>query len=270
MNNRSDYDIFADTSLTVVTPVNNEEVLKNNLMASPLLKESKVPLVIKRDYPTAAIAYNEGIEEAKSDIIIFVHQDVYLPCGWERKLFTAIQCLEFRKIKWGVLGVIGAASDGRCVGGAWSNGLQRKIVTEFVSTTPVRSFDEIVLVVRKSSGLRFDEGLPGFHLYGTDIAQLSLQAGLGAYVFDGPVIHNPVWRKTLGKSYIEGWRYLQRKWKSELPIYTLVLPITRTPWPLLRNWCREKKKWLLRQFRPMPPRIHHPNPAKKAQELGYE
>ena len=270
MNSERDRVEHQPTSLTVVTPVNNEEILAANLAVSPLFSDGQVPLVVKKEYPSASIAYNEGLDEAESDIVVCVHQDVYLPRDWEQKLFFTIRLLESRGQTWGALGVIGADKDGKCVGGAWSNGLQRKIVTKFASPAPVRSFDEIVLVLRKSSGVRFDEDLPGFHLYGTDIAQSAIRAGLGAYVFDGPVVHNPLWRKKLGKSYVEGWRYLRRKWWSELPIYTLVLPITRSSWPIARNWCREKKKWLVRQFKPMPPRVHHPDPALKARELGYE
>lgn len=256
--------------LAVATPVNDDQILAQNLAVSPLVCEAGVPLLVKRDYPSASIAYNEALDQADADLVICVHQDVYIPRGWEHKLLAAVHALESQGKAWGVLGVIGADKDGRCVGGAWSNGLQRKIVTEFTSPAPVRSFDEIVLVIRKASGLRFDEGLPGFHLYGTDIAQLAIRAGLGAYVFDGPVVHNPLWRKTLGPSYKEGWYYMQRKWSQELPIHTLVLPITRWPWPLARNWYREKKKWVKRQFKPMPPRVHHPDPAQKARELGYE
>ena len=258
------------TSLTVVAPVNNEAVLANNLAISPLFRSGDVPLIVKKNYPSASIAYNEGLDQTDADIVIFAHQDVYIPRDWEQKLLATIRLLESQNQTWGVLGVIGADKNGKCVGGAWSNGLQRKIESEFICPAPVRSFDEIVLVVRKNSQLRFDEDLPGFHLYGTDIAQSAIKAGFGAYVFDGPVVHNPVWRKKLGKSYIEGWRYLRRKWKAELPIYTLVLPITKSLWPLPRNYCRERKKWLVRQFKKMPPRIHHPDPAGKARELGYE
>ena len=257
-------------TLVVVAAVNDDECLAQNLAASPMLVEKKIPLIAKRGYISATLAYNDGFDSADANIVIFAHQDVYLPQGWEQKLLSAIQLLESCGKKWGVLGVIGADARGNLVGGAWSNGLQRKIESKFSSPAPVRSFDEIVLVLRKDGGIRFDDQLPGFHLYGTDIAQVAIKAGLGAYVFDGPVVHNPVWRKTLGKSYIQAWRYLRRKWKSELPIYTLVLPITRSSWPLVRNWLRERKKWLIRQFKAMPPRVHHPDPAAKARELGYE
>jgi len=257
-------------SLAVVTPVNDEECLAENLAASPMLQDGSIPLIIRRNYRSASKAYNEALDAANADIVIFAHQDVYFPRGWEKKLLLAIETLKKRGESWGVLGVIGSNNEAKLVGGAWSNGLQWKIQSQkFDSPALVRTFDEIVLILRKDSGLRFDDNLPGFHLYGTDIALTAIKARLGPYVFDAPVIHNSVWRKKLGLSYCAAYRYMQRKWWDELPVHTLVLPITKSGWPLLRNWCREKKKRLARQFKPMPPRIRYPDPAGKANECGY-
>lgn len=258
-------------SLAVVTPVNDEQCLNENLAASPMLQGDSISLIVQRNYKSASAAYNDGLDSSDADIVIFAHQDVYFPRGWDKKLRSAIQALELRGETLGVLGVIGANKNGNLVGGAWSNGLQWKIESEkFVSPAPVRTFDEIVLVLRKNGGLRFDDNLPGFHLYGTDIALSAIKAGLGAYVFDAPVIHNSIWRKKLGLSYVAAYRYMQRKWKDELPVHTLVLPITRSGWPLLKKWIKEKRKWVVRQWKPMPPRIRYPDPSRKARELGYE
>ncbi|MBN2137847.1 MAG: hypothetical protein JW720_08570 [Sedimentisphaerales bacterium] len=258
-------------SLAVVTPVNDEQCLAENLAASPMLQDGTIPLIVQRGYKSASEAYNDGLDAADADIVIFAHQDVYFPQGWEKKLLLAVETLRHRRVDWGVLGVIGSDKNRKLVGGAWSNGLQWKIESDkFESPAPVRTFDEIVLILRKGGGIRFDDNLPGFHLYGTDIALTAIQAGLGAYVFDAPVIHNSIWRKKLGLSYCSAYRYMQRKWWDELPVYTLILPLTRSVWPLLRNWCREKKKWLVRRFRPMPLRIRYPDPAGKAAEIGYD
>lgn len=274
LNNKNDGQkseaVDKNPSLAVVAAVNDDECLAQNLAASPMLSGNGIPLIVKRGCKSATLTYNAGFDSTDADIVIFTHQDVYFPRGWEKKLYLAIRTLEQRGISWGVLGVIGADKQGKTVGGAWSNGLQWKIESSFNNPASVRSFDEIVLILRKNGGLRFDNDLPGFHLYGTDIALSAIRAGLGAYVFDAPVIHNSVWRKKLGLSYCEAYRYMQRKWKEELPVYTLVLPIKPSVWPLIRNWCREKKKWLVRQFKPMPPRVRYPAPSSMAKQLGYE
>lgn len=259
-----------EPSFAVVAAVNDDECLANNLAASPILSEGSVPLIIKHRYKSATLAYNEGLDSANADIVIFAHQDIYLPQGWEKKLLSAIHSLELRGETWGVLGVIGADKAGNLVGGAWSNGLQLKIESKFTSPTPVRSLDEIVLILRKNSGLCFDGNLPGFHLFGTDIVLTAIKSGLGAYVFDGPVVHNSLRVKKLGLSYCAAYRYMQHKWIEELPVFTLILPITRSSWPLLRNWCKEREKWVLRQFKPMPHEVRHEAPSLLAKNLGYE
>jgi glycosyltransferase involved in cell wall biosynthesis len=257
-------------TFAIVAAVNDDDCLANNLAASPMIAETGVPLIIRRGYQSAALGYNNGLDYADTDIVIFAHQDVYFPRGWEKKMLTAIQLLELQGKNWGALGIIGTDKAGNLVGGAWSNGLQRKIESSFTSPAPVRSFDEIVLVLRKNGGLSFDGNLPSFHLYGTDIALSAIKANLGAYVFDAPVVHNSLWCKKLDSSYYTAYRYMRRKWRDELPIYTQILPITRFGWPVLRNWCIEKEKWIVRQFKPMPPRIRYPDPQQKAQEFGYE
>jgi hypothetical protein len=121
-------------------------------------------------------------------------------------------------------------------------------------------------VLRCDSGLRFDPELPGFHLYGTDIVQSALAAGLEAYVFDGPVVHNSLPVTRLDDSYGRAYRHMQRKWTARLPIATTVIPITRSGWPLfrwrLRHWGRRLRSPVVTQ--------RCATPARRAQELGYE
>ena len=38
------------------------------------------------DGETAPKALNEGLDQAKNDICVIVHQDVIFPFGWERRL----------------------------------------------------------------------------------------------------------------------------------------------------------------------------------------
>lgn len=259
-----------DLTLAVVSAVNDEEILANNLASSPMIDELGIPIIAQRGYKLATRALNDGLDKADADIVIFAHQDVYFPKGWEKKLFATITSLESAGKTWGVLGVIGADKDDNLLGGVWATGLNRKIVSEFVSPAPAATFDEVVIILRKNSGLRFDPDLPSFHLYATDIVLSSLQAGLGAYVFDAPVIHNSLWCKKFGRSYMEAYRYMQRKWWTQLPAHTLVVPITQTKWPALKIWCRQNKRWLKRKLKSGWPKERHGNLLHLAQKLGYE
>jgi len=131
----------------------------------------------------------------------------------------------------------------------------------------VESFDELVLVVRQDAGLQFDDNLPGYHLYGTDIAQTALAAGRTAYAFDGPVIHNSMPIRRLDRSYRRAYDYMRGKWAGKLPILTSVMPLTPWGWPLKKHWM---KTMLKARFRSCRLGVRHPAPQELARELGFE
>ena len=54
----------------------------------------------------------------------------------------------------------------------------------------VQTLDEIVLILKKSSGLRFDDSLPHFHFYGTDICLRAAQRGMRSYAISAFCVHN--------------------------------------------------------------------------------
>lgn len=257
-------------SIAVVAAVNDDKVLRNNLEASPMLSEGRIPLVVEHGYQSAAKAYNAGLDRVTADIVIFAHQDVYLPRGWDRKLLLTIQTLESNAKNWGVLGVVGKDEKGNLVGKAWSTGLRHEIKVKFLSPTAIGAIDEIVIVLRRETGLRFDEELPGYHLYGTDIVQTALQRGFGAYVFDGPVIHNSVPILLLDNSYIKAYRYMQRKWKEIMPISTTVMTITKSGWPLLKTLVSQRKRHIFKRATSRQQYARHDAPARIAKDLGYE
>ncbi len=253
-------------SLAFAAAVNDEEVLRTNLAASPIFRNAAVPLIAERGYPCASQAYNHALDHSDADVVVFVHQDVYLPAGWEGKLLSAIHLLDAQERRWAVLGVVGMDVDGKFVGRAWSNGLQYEINQPVSGPTPVQSLDEIVLVLKRSSGVRFDADIPGFHLYGTDIAQSAWAAGLEACVFDGPVVHNSLPVLRLDASYRRAYRAIQRKWRSRLPLGTTVVAVTRWGWPLFRAAVR--LRWL--GLRRVPVRHRHDQPGAVARQRNYE
>jgi hypothetical protein len=257
-------------SLAVVAAVNDRKVLSNNLAASPMIAESRWPLVIEAGYESASLAYNAGLDRVDTDVVVFAHQDVYLPRGWDRKLLLAVQSLDSEDRNWAVLGVVGVDGANNLVGKAWSTGLGIEIANEFSSLTPVRSVDELVIVLRKDTGLRFDVNLPGFHLYGTDIVQSALAAGFEAFVFDGPVVHNSLPAIRLDKSYIEAYKYLRHKWWTALPIYTTTSQVTKSKLPLLCMRLSNTEKLIFGQVPRRTQFSRHEAPKRIARDLGYE
>ena len=148
--------------VTFVNAVNNRRLFERNFLASPCLDQHQdCELLVQEGFGSAAKAYNDAIDRAMHDLIVFCHQDILLPQSWLCELQSALQELEREDPQWGVLGTYGVTQDGRAWGRVYSSGLG------VIGETPprpvaVQTLDEIVLILRKSSGLRFDESLPHF------------------------------------------------------------------------------------------------------------
>jgi len=189
-------------------------------------------ILLKENWPSAARAYNAAIDEAVNDIVVFVHQDIFLPEGWLSKLARCLDAMKQSGIDWGILGCFGVnASAPRGVGRIYSTGWGR--IGRFI-TQPgaVETLDEIVLVLRKSSGLRFDEGLPHFHLYGADICLTARSVGKTSYAFPGYCVHNTNQLLRLPGEFDACYRYLKQKWSQFLPVHTSCIKISRFDGPL--------------------------------------
>lgn len=221
-------------NLQIVAAVNDEDVLERNLKASKIVREGRVTLNCYRGARSASEAYNKGLVDTTAAIIVFAHQDVYLPDAWAGQLAEAISRIEAVDPDWAVIGAFGVDLAGRNVGHAWSTGLNGKLGGKFAEPVACRSIDEFVIVINRKSGARFDEGLPGFHLYGTDIVLTGAEAGLRSYVANMPVIHNSKPVVGYAGGYSDAWHYMRTKWAQRLPVLTLTVPITRTALPLLR------------------------------------
>jgi len=252
--------------LAIAAAVNDEQVLRKNLAASPCIVSGKLSLHIEQGHPSAPVAINHALDHIDADVVVIAHQDVYLPKGWEDRLLDAMDRIaRSSHDEWGVLGVYGLTPDGRRIGRCWSNGLGE------MGESPkeeilVGSVDELVMALNMRHRPRFDESLPGYHLYGTDIVQTALRDGLASHVFDGPVIHNTSFVR-LGGDFYRAYRYMQRKWQKQLPIQTPCLELTRSGYPMYRSMALNIRNRLLGRVRiPIP----HEDPTGLAQELGYE
>ncbi|MCX7888843.1 MAG: hypothetical protein N2422_03820 [Rhodobacteraceae bacterium] len=132
-----------------------------------------------------------------------------------------------------------SADTGDYVGRVWSSSIGGEIGSDLDAPTPAQSFDELAIVMKRAAGLRFDERLPNFHLYGTDIVQAALSAGHGAYVATLPLVHNDTYKDQLREDFMSAYRWMQRKWRDRLPLSTTVGSIT---WHGL-NMRVERLRW---------------------------
>jgi hypothetical protein len=245
---------------------NHEPTLARNLQMSPEVDGGLVSLSVIWGASAASAAYHDTIRDSETDILVFAHQDVYFPDGWFAQVKTVCAQLSSIDPSWAVAGVFGVASDGKFVGHVWDSALALVCGGSFDTPQEVLSLDEVVLIVRRASGISFDPTLPSFHLYGTDIVLEARKAGFKSYAIDLPVVHNskPVVR--LDRSYVHAYHFMVAKWSALLPWPTVILQLTRNPAPLLLRRIRLRYRAIFRRS------VLYPmleNPERKAQELGF-
>ena len=228
--------------ISVVTASHSDAILAANLARSPLFAAG-VPLHVEQGAPSATVAYNNGLDATTAPYIVFAHHDVYLPQGWDRLLAARIAEVEAQDAHWGLIGAFGIALDGAHIGPVWSSSLGMIVGRVPLAPLPVQAFDEMLIVVRRASGLRWDQALPGWHMYGTDVVQIARMQGLGAYAVGLPCVHNDRYHGALGADFTQSYRFMQRKWRRVLPLRTPITKISRSGLHLLRD------TWAARQSR---------------------
>ena len=204
---------------------------------------------VERGAASAAIAYNRLIDATTEPVIIFAHHDVYLPQGWDTLLTARLAELTLLDPNWALFGSFGVADDSSNIGPVWSSSLGQIVGQVPMGPVPVQSLDELLIVLNRASGLRFDETLPGWHFYGTDIVTQARTRGLTAYAGGLPCIHNDRFHDALGPDFTEAYRHQQRKWRAVLPIRSSVTKISGSGLHLLRDlWSARGSKDLRATF----------------------
>jgi Glycosyltransferase like family len=219
---------MADTkSITFVVAVNNKHVFESNFLASPCLSGAHShQIIVQEGFSSAATAYNDAIDRSTNDLIVFAHQDMIFPEFWLADLQRALDSLQQTDPQWGVLGCYGETLYDHGRGYIYSGGLG--IMGKPTDhPEPVQTLDEIVLILRKSSGLRFDGDLPHFHFYGADICMAAAARGMKSYAISAFCIHNTQQNLVLPKEFYESYRHVKHRWKNSLPIRTTCVTITK-------------------------------------------
>lgn len=195
-------------------------------------------IIKQTGFCSAAQAYNDAIDRCSNDLIIFAHQDLFLPETWAYHLENSLDYLDRVDPDWGVLGCWGATQDGKLAGHIYSTGLG--MLGQF-SNHPieVRTLDEVLLILRKSSGLRFDISLPHFHFYGTDICLSAEEKGRKSYAISAVCVHNTKQLLVLPEEFYESCRHIRRRWWYKLPVQTTCIKVSRFNLGVLERRLRE-------------------------------
>jgi len=253
-------------SIDVAAAVNDERVLDQCLARSPDIANGAMSLRTYVGFKSAGLAYNQALKDSSAEYLVLAHQDVYLPRGFAAALSAELHKLEAIDPNWAVAGSIGLDDETKLQGQVWSSGLGRIIGSK--SSTPVRSIclDELLLVIRRRSGITFDPDLPGFHMFGVDVIHQARRLGMCSYILDLPVIHHSRPVITLSGSYQEAYRYMQTKWRKALPLRNLICTVYPTSvWLHWRNF-QLRRRHHGRTDRPEPVG----DPVVIAREIGFE
>jgi hypothetical protein len=182
----------------------------------------------------AAQGLNHGLDRLDAEWIVCVHQDVLFPPGFLARLGAALAGLDAGVA---LAGLVGCERSGRYRGHIvdpnghcyWPS-LPHDVLT----------LDEVLIAVRKSSGLRFCEDVPGFHCYGADLCFEADARGLRTVAIDAPLLHLSTGR--VDDSYHRAADWLLAKW-GERQGHILPMPAVLVKDDRRSSWWR---RFLLR------------------------
>lgn len=213
-----------DRSLAFVVCASDAEQLQRRLLVSECLQSRRYRLAVYFDSPSAARAFNEEMDHSTGeDWLVWVHQDVFLPDGWDRQFLTALAQADSVIPRLAVVGVYGIDLQGRRAGHVLDRG--RLLREPQPLPCEASSLDEVLVAVRTSSRLVLDSELR-YHFYATDLVLAARQRGWAAAVVDSCCEH---WSdtptsgsvaRTFAEALIADARVFETKWLEHLPLAT--------------------------------------------------
>jgi hypothetical protein len=239
--------------ISVISVINNNDIAKEFLFRGLSRQNTPFELILldnkDHSYRSAAQAYNEGSAKARGNYLMFIHQDVLLPCcNWLREAENSLSTVT----NLGIAGVAGMLRPTfiddfevfaryylleqlnlskiwyyRYARGNVFHGRERrpwlgKFTTEVLST---RTLDELLLIIpaRVFEKLKFDESTcDNWHLYGVDYSLSAFQKCLDVCVLPHSVIHLSMGK--VKKPYFKTLLKLLDKHRTEKIINTTIKP----------------------------------------------
>lgn len=211
--------------------------LQHNLLRSPCIDDPFNELIVVDNrgnlrFDTLGKALLHGIAQARHDLVVAVHEDVYLLPGWQQAFEYALDRLDAFDPDWAFAGSVGW-TDTRRIVGHWSDPRGCRNLLEGAPFAPVTRLDEQLLALRPARGLLPDPRLPSIHNIGRDLPRTAARAGSRSYALDAPTVHkfadgqgrpilsaedSPKIRNRTSRTYLADRAcsdaYLQRKWNE--------------------------------------------------------
>lgn len=193
-------------NVSVVTLVNDKSLYDKMVCGSIPLDYELIPIYKAR---SAAQGLNLGIQKASNDLIICCHQDVSFPENFNNTLQEQLKLIGG---DFGVVGTFGMGLEYRPSGNIYNP--HPKKLAGGVLPCQALSLDEHCLILRRSSGLLFDESYSGFHMYGADICLQAFEKSLTNYIIDSGVNH--LSKGKFDKTFDEAVVFFIQKWRDKI------------------------------------------------------
>lgn len=227
--------IASKFAFTFICCFAGNERLNKHLLASPCLAEgSPHQLLLFSGMSSVAEALRQGLGQAINPWVVLVHDDVFLPEGWDSQCRQQLAEATRRNGRQpSVAGVFGSMAGQRC-GNVLDRGLSLCLGQDF--PCKVDALDELLLILPTDTSLVAVDGL-GFHLYGTDLALQAQQMGGDVVVIDAPCEHwselpsnvHDVRVETIA-AIDQSVRCFKSRWLARLPLYTPCFLIGEDGW----------------------------------------
>lgn len=224
----------SDENLAFVTCVSDFDVLRRCLLQSPCITEGRWSLQAFFNADSAADAFNRALAAAPDGTwLVWVHQDVFLPKGWDVKFLQGLAQGRRQFQQAAVAGIYGISGRGVSAQRA-GHVLDRGTLLQEPCHLPclADSLDELLFAVQKGHGLQLDPRL-GFDFYATDIVLQAQTKGLQSIVVDAYCEH---WSSTptgfgipaaMAKRIEISGAAFENKWTDHLPVQTSWLTVER-------------------------------------------
>jgi hypothetical protein len=202
------------------------------------LQKGQIEWTAVSNAKSAAHAFNPAMVAAEQlnashHWLVWVHQDVYLPAGWDLQFANALQQALIQWPKLAVAGVYGVHGFGPNMvrsGHVLDRGKDLREPTPLPALAD--SLDELLVAVKVGSGLRMDPAM-GFDFYGTDLVLQAKQKSMQAAVLEAYCEH---WSNTpdvrpLPESLVRrislNAQAFEHKWQHSLPLSTSCFDIAK-------------------------------------------
>lgn len=232
MNNELRYAERFKKRFSIVTLVNDEKMyidLLNDIKNQDCNFDFEIIALpnFNNEYSSCAEALNIGLDIAEGEYVLMTHQDLRIPSNWFENIMDHIKSLIANDVKFGVLGMAGSWVGNNTEGGViYLTGNEQKYKgTPFEHKTEVQCLDELCLIVKRSSEVRFDEIVcDNYHCYGTDLCLNYLSRGFHNFAINAPCIHLSDGFKNLCdieklNKYTNSSYMVFKKWRGIIPLF---------------------------------------------------